>query len=386
MNRPYTFKDIKGHTGIVSYLQNNINEGTLPHFIIFDGPEGLGKTSMADLIALHLVYGSPDREDYKKAYEQIVCKNASNDYIKRYACSVEGGKQAALQIKDDMHATFLQDRPKVIICDECHGLTEQAQDVFLAETEFIDKNVYIIMLTTEVTKLRLSLRSRAVPITLQPLKRSEMVTLLREEVKLKNLKLQHENATIEMIADWSQCKPRTALNILNAFAPNSAVPLSQIRTLIGYIDTKDAVPLLKSLSGSLTFGLAYIEEVPLTNQLVSIVTECINLKSGVQSYKLKMDEIAYIQKELKDVSVEQLVTFLYGITMHTQLTKQSLIHAYLRAHTTYKVVVGAESAVNALVDENIQRQEAKANLDNTDVAQAKAPTFASLVDDATILM
>ena len=51
------------------------------------------------------------------------------------------------------------------------------------------------------------------------------------------------------------------------------------------------------------------------------------------------------------MSVEQLVTFLYGITMHTQLTKQSLIHAYLRAHTTYKVVVGAESAVNALVDE-----------------------------------
>ena len=33
-----------------------------------------------------------------------------------------------------------------------------------------------------------------------------------------------------------------------------------------------------------------------------------------------MDEIAYIQKELKDVSVEQLVTFLYGITMHTPIS------------------------------------------------------------------
>lgn len=385
MKRPYDFSDIKGHSGIVTYIKNRLQEGTLPHFIIFEGPEGLGKTSLADLIALHLVYGSSEREDYKRAYKEVVCKNTSNDYIKRYACSVEGGKNAALLIKDDMHATFLVDRPKVIICDECHGLTEQAQDVFLAETEFIDKNVYIIMLTTEITKLRLSLRSRAVPIQLQPLKRSEMITLLENEVKSKNLKLQHESATLQMIADWSQCKPRTALNILNAFAPNSAVQLTEIRTLIGYISTKDVIPLLKSLSGSLTFGLSYIEETPINDQIVTIVEECINIKSGIPSYRLKMDEISYIQSELKDVSVEQLVTFLYGVTTHARVTKQSVIHAYLRAHLAYKVVVDEEKSINALIDENIQRQDAQMRKETTMEAQSKAPTFASLLEGGTIL-
>lgn len=385
MQRPYTFDDIKGHSGIVSYIKNNLAEGTLPHFIIFEGPEGLGKTSLADLIALHLVYGSPEREDYKKAYEEVVCKNTSNDYIRRYKCSVDGGKQTALQIKDDMHATFTLDRPKVIICDECHGFSEQAQDVFLSETEFIGSNVYMFMLTTEITKLRASLRSRAVPMPLQPLKRSEMIKLLSGEVTARGLKLQHADATLQMIADWSQCKPRTALNILNAFTPNSSVPIENVRTLIGYIDAKDVAPLLKSLSGSLTFGLSYIEETPVNDQLITIVEECINIKSGIPSYRLKMEDIAYIQQELKDVSVEQLVTFLYGITIHPTITRQSLIHAYLRAHLAYKVVVKEEESINSMVDENIQRQDAQLNKEFSGVANSKAPTFEDLIERGTIL-
>ena len=52
----------------------------------------------------------------------------------------------------------------MIICDECHGLSDAAQDVFLADTEFLDDKVYMIMLTTELDKLKASLRSRALPI------------------------------------------------------------------------------------------------------------------------------------------------------------------------------------------------------------------------------
>lgn len=368
----------------MSYLKGNIEEGTLPHFLIFEGQEGLGKTSLADLIALHLVYGSSDREEYRKAYEEIVEKNSSNDYIRRYKCSVDGGKQIALQIKDDMHATFTLDRPKVIICDECHGFTEQAQDVFLSETEFISGQIYMIMLTTEITKLRASLRSRAVPITLQPLKRSEMLKLLRDEVAKRHLNLQHQDATLQMIVDWSQCKPRTALNILNAFSPNSSVPIEDVRSLIGYINARDVVPLLKSLSGSVTFGLSYIEEIPINNQLVTIVEECINLKTGTPSYRLKMDDVQYIQSELREVSIDQLITFLYGITMHTTLTKTGLIHAYLKAHNAYKVITAEETPINVLADEDVQRRELQ--IQNPEVAGAsKAPTFEDLFSEATIL-
>ena len=143
MKRPETFNDVKGHDWLVNYLVDNITKGTLHHFLILEGPEGLGKTSIADLIALSLVYGLNPSEKRDDAYKNVICKNLSNDNIKRFKCSVDGGKDVARQIKDEMNTTFTVQGPKVIICDECHGFTEQAQDVFLSETEFMDSNVYL---------------------------------------------------------------------------------------------------------------------------------------------------------------------------------------------------------------------------------------------------
>ena len=201
MRRPETFADIIGHDYLVTYFRDHIIKGTLPHFIIMSGPEGLGKTSLADLIALSLVYGLEPSPERTKAYNELIAGNGSNDYIKRFKCSEDGGKDAARLIKDEMHATFNLHRPKVIICDECHGLTEASQDLFLAETEFISDKVYVIMLTTEVGKLKASLKSRAVPIHLNPLKMQDMVKVLRREVEDKGLTIQNESATLQMIAE-----------------------------------------------------------------------------------------------------------------------------------------------------------------------------------------
>ena len=211
MKRPYTFNDIVGHDWLIQFIKEHIEKGTLHHFLILEGAEGLGKTSLADLIALNLVYGLQDSDAKKKAYDEIAVKNGSNDYIKKYKMSVEGGKEAAKEVIAEMHATFTLDKPKVIICDECHGLSDAAQDVFLADTEFLDDKVYMIMLTTELDKLKASLRSRALPIHFNTLKLSDMVTVLKNEVDAKHLQIQGGDATLSLIAEWAECKPRKIL-------------------------------------------------------------------------------------------------------------------------------------------------------------------------------
>ena len=99
MKRPYTFNDIVGHDWLIQFIKEHIEKGTLHHFLILEGAEGLGKTSLADLIALNLVYGLQDSEAKKKAYDEIAVKNGSNDYIKKYKMSVEGGKEAAKEVR-----------------------------------------------------------------------------------------------------------------------------------------------------------------------------------------------------------------------------------------------------------------------------------------------
>lgn len=382
MKRPETFNDIKGHPWLVQYLVDHINKGTLHHFLILEGPEGLGKTSLADLIALSLVYGlepSPERTD---AYNNVIVKGTSNDYIKRFKCSVEGGKDVAREIKDEMNNTFTLDRPKVIICDECHGLTEQAQDVFLSETEFISDKVYVIMLTTEVSKLKASLKSRAVPLHLNPLKMADMLALLREEVSRKQLNLQNPDAILTMIAEWSECKPRTGLNILNAFSNGSSVSLNMIRELVGYMDVEDVLPLLQSLSGSMTFGLHYISEMNINSTLISIVTECIAVKSGHASFKLKTKDIKLIREKLIDVKVEQLIEFLYCITKHQKLTRTDVINAYIKAHYSKETIVKQDTS-DLMAVEDIQRADAV--LEETHETLSKAPTLEDLFRDSKII-
>lgn len=364
MKRPETFDEIKGHPWLVQYLKNHLENGTLHHFLILEGAEGLGKTSIADILALSLVYGVNPSEEKHEAYERVVVKGESNDYIKRFKLSVDGGKDVAVQVKDEMSATFNLKRPKVIICDECHGLTKQAQDVFLSETEFIDEKVYVIMLTTEVDKLKPSLRSRAVPIHLNTLKQADMIEVLRAEVVARGLRLQNENAILTMIAEWSECKPRTGLNILNAFGNGSSVSNSAIRELIGYLDVQDVLPVLSSLSGSMTFGLNYINEMKIDQSIVNLVIECLNVKSGNSSYKLKMTDIVSIKEQLLSVSEEQLVTFLYGITKHSVLTKVDMINAYISAHASRSTLV-KEDTSELLAVEDTQRADIQQEIEGT---------------------
>ena len=382
MKRPETFDDIKGHPWLVNYLTDHLVKGTLPHFIILEGQEGLGKTSIADLLALYLVYGIQPSELKKKAYEDVVVSGKSNDNIKRFACSVEGGKDAAREIKDEMNTTFTVSGPKVIICDECHGLTDQAQDVFLAETEFIPEKVYIIMLTTEVSKLKASLQSRAVVIHMNPLKQSDMVAVLRNEVKAKRLNVQNEDVVLTMIAEWAECKPRAGLNILNAFNSDMAVSVTAIRELIGYMDVKDILPLLASLAGSVTFGLSYIAEMPISQNLASLVVECIAIKSGNASYKLKMNEITMIREQLTAVTVDQLVSFLYGITRFTKLTRTDVINAYIGAHPSRQLVTKADTR-DVLASEDIQRADIQMEIEHEGLS--KAPTLDDLLITSKVI-
>lgn len=382
MRRPETFEDIIGHDYFVEYFKNHIAKGTMHHFIIMDGPEGLGKTSFADIIALSIVYGLEKSPERDQAYLDVVVGNKSNDYIKRFKCSEDGGKDVARLIKDEMHATFNLHRPKVIICDECHGFTEQAQDVFLAETEFIDDKVYMIMLTTESNKLKASLKSRAVPIHLNPLKLQDMVKVLSKEVAAKNLQLQSEAATLQMIAEWADCRPRTGLNILNAFANGSTVSTNAVRELIGYMDVRDVVILLATLSGSMTYGLSYIMEMVINPTIISIVIECITVKSGQSSYKLKLDDVRFVREQLQDVTTEQLVKFLHGITRSNQLTRTGLINAYISSHNSYDVLVKPDTS-DMLGVENVQR--ANIAMEVAPEGMTSAPTLEDLMLSSDII-
>lgn len=382
MHRLRSFDDIVGHGWLTDILGKHLKNGTLPHFLIFEGPEGLGKTSIADLIAMNLVYGDEESDERTEAIKYVIDGNNSNDYIKKFKLSVDGGKEVAKEVLSELTNTFNLKRNKVVICDECHNLSSAAQDVFLSDTEFMKPNVYLIMLTTDVQVLRASLRSRATAFHLYPLKRAEMMQVLKRETAERRLNVQHEDVVLSMVSDWCECKPRTGLKILEAFADGSAVSGDTIRQMIGALDVDDILPLLTAISGSMTFGLSYISDMPINNTLIDIVVECIKLKTGSQSYKLKMEQITKVKQALSETPVDNLVEFLYGLTSQQPLTKTTVINAFLRAHVT-RDMLGQESTRSVLSQELNQKAEI-AHETNVN-KQTKAPTIEDLIANAEVI-
>lgn len=382
MHRLKSFDDIVGHGWLIDILRKHLEYGTLPHFLIFEGPEGLGKTSIADLLAINLVYGNEVSDERTDAIKYVIDGNNSNDYIKKFKLSVDGGKDAAKEVLAELTNTFNLTKNKVVICDECHNLSSAAQDVFLSDTEFIKPNVYLIMLTTDVQVLRASLRSRATSFHLYPLKRTEMLNVLKREVAERRLNVQHEDIVLSMVCDWCENKPRTGLKILEAFADGSAVSGDTIRQMIGSLDVDDVLPLLTSLGGSMTFGLSYIADITINNTLIDIVVECVKLKTGSQSYKLKMEQVQKVKQALTDLPVDNLIEFLYGLTGQQPLTRPVVINAFLRAHVS-REMLGKESTRSMLSQELAQKSEV--TRDVTTIRQTTAPTIEDLIANADVI-
>ena len=380
MNRLDSFNQVVGHDWLVGFLTEHLNNGTLPRFILFDGPEGCGKTTIATLLALNLVYGMADTDEKQAAFKELCENNRSTSYIKKFKLSVDNGKEAAKEVLAEMHSSFTAGHKKVLIGDEAHNLSEAAQDVFLEDSEFLPKDTYLFLLTTDVTKLKPALRSRATPIHIPALKLSDMMKVLKREVQVRNLHIQAEDATLQLIADWSNCRPRTGLSLLSAFADNSQVSTEVVRNLVGYLDVRDVLPLLKSLNGSITFGLAYITEMTINPTLVSIVSEIIRIKSGNMSYRLRMEEVTMIKQELTEVNVETLILFLYGLTATANLTRTSVIHAYLRAHHNMTELANQDSA--SILQTEIQQHVAEVKPAYTNL---KVPTLDDLLANSAVI-
>lgn len=376
MERIHSLDDVVGHKWVISYFKEGLRRGTLPHFIILEGPEGVGKTTIADLVAIELAYGSTSSEQRAEALSIVIDKKHSTDYIKKFECSVEGGKSAALEILEEMHSFANPERNKVILCDECHRFTPGAQDVILSNTEYLKDNVYVFMMTTDISVLQPALKSRAFIIRMPALTQGEMLTVLKKEAESRNLRIQAEGPTLAMIAEWAECKPRTGLRILEGFGNNSSVSAEMIRGLVGILDVSDVLPLLSTLSGSLTAGLTYISEMPLHSSIVPIVSEIVLLKSGGVSYKFSIDDMKRIKMALKDVNTEQLICFLEGITRQPSITRPLLINAYIRSHASRDLILQENSHENLELE--LQQKSIVLN-DITFNKNVQAPTLNELL-------
>ena len=353
LKRPHTFDDIIGHEVFKKYFIERIKRGTLPQFIVLEGPEGLGKTSIAEVIAITVNYGFDDSPQKTKAIQEVIDNRHSIDCIKKFNMAKDSGKDTAKEVLVELSPSMSTTGRKVVICDESHAIVESAQDVFLVETEYIPKNTYLIMCTTDKSKLKATLLSRAVCIPLSALTTSQMVQVLKKEAASRNLTIQGGDTMLRIIAEWADNKPRAALNILNAFGENDVVSTEMVREFIGSMDISEILPLVTSLAGSLTYGLTFISEMNFSDGLVDSLVEVLRIKMGQPSYKVSLEQYQDAKRKLENVPEEAIMKLLHSVASAPKLNRATMVSAYISAHMSYERIF--HSGREVLVEEQTQK-------------------------------
>lgn len=353
LKRPHTFDDIIGHEVFKKYFIERIKRGTLPQFIVLEGPEGLGKTSIAEVIAITVNYGFDDSPQKTKAIQEVIDNRHSIDCIKKFNMAKDSGKDTAKEVLAELSPSMSTTGRKVVICDESHAIVESAQDVFLVETEYIPKNTYLIMCTTDKSKLKATLLSRAVCIPLSALTTSQMVQVLKKEAALRNLTIQGGDTMLRIIAEWADNKPRAALNILNAFGENDVVSTEIVREFIGSMDISEILPLVTSLAGSLTYGLTFISEMKFSDGLIDSLVEVLRIKMGQPSYKVSLEQYQDAKRKLENIPEEAIMKLLHSVAGAPKLNRATMVSAYISAHMSYERIFNSGREV--LVEEQTQK-------------------------------
>ena len=322
----HQFSELVGHENLITFLKDHLEKGTLPQFILFEGDEGLGKSTLAKLLAYYLTGERPE------VAQRVIDENRATEDVLLYNMSINGGKDTAKDVETNLSLGLSNYPTKVIICDEAHGMSDAAQDVFLVSTEFLPKGVYLFMCTTDSQNLKPTLKSRAFTLHLNHLTNKEMTTLLARTAEERGLKIQAQAATLQMIAAWADGKPRVALNLLEGFAQGSAVSQDVVKELIDYLSVDDILPILTSFNSSMTQGLSYISEMKLNTSFVPLLVEILKIQTGAASFKVSYTDTHRVREALREVPADAILKFTYLVAGMQRHTRSGLISAYLQSH------------------------------------------------------
>ena len=254
--RPCTLDEFLGSSSVIKLVHNYLSKNTLPHVLLLTGDSGLGKTTLARIISLHL--NCEELVDNNPCLKCASCRSilASNSIdVHEVNVGSNNGKDAVDGLVSDLAAAPFSSKNKVIIFDEAHKLSTAAQALLLKKLEDCYSHVYIIFCTNEPEKLSNKSNDddpfldRCKILHLSPLSSDEILEMLENVAQFEGVSYSLE--VLRYICDLSMGTPRKALNFLDSVITEGTWSLDNIKPLLTgiilYDDDTETIDLCKLL-------------------------------------------------------------------------------------------------------------------------------------------
>ena len=325
-------KDIKGHKQIVKWFESCIKNDNLPQVILIDGVPGIGKSSIAKIVACEIACrDNPDKlQEYK---DSVIDNDKSMPGVRLYNMSNLKSADAVKEVKADLSFGVNQLSRKVIIMDEAHGMTQEQQDSLLVSFESLQLGIYIIICTTDASSLGEAFMSRCIRRRLNGLTEPEIHTLIRERIHDNRLKFDlNLNFVIKIIASYTGNEPRRAINLLDSFKPDTLVTKEELETFVNIYEGKDIIILADYLySGNILNGLKFIKDMDMTNTFISTLLEVVRIAYGDISVLLGREDSIRLEEITKSDGGFRLLEFAADCSSKGRITR-NLISGFFLKH------------------------------------------------------
>jgi DNA polymerase III subunit gamma/tau len=252
--RPKSFPELLGQDHVVKALTHALDQGRLHHAWLFTGTRGVGKTTIARILAKALNCIGPDGQGKMTSQPCGKCAACLEidagryvDYIEMDAASNRGVDEMAQLLEKASYAPS-NGRYKVYMIDEVHMLTNHAFNAMLKTLEEPPEHVKFILATTDPQKIPVTILSRCLQFNLKqmpvPLIVEHLQTVLAAE------KVESEIGALRVLAKAAQGSMRDALSLTDQAIAYAAGTVTQesVRNMLGTLDDAYLIQVLDALA------------------------------------------------------------------------------------------------------------------------------------------
>ena len=241
------FSEIVGQDHITQTLARALAQGKVSHAYLFTGPRGVGKTSVARILA-HAINGLPYTGD-DNHLDIIEIDAASNRRIDEMR-----------ELREKVHSAPTSAQFKVYIIDEVHMLTKEAFNALLKTLEEPPAHVVFILATTEAHKLPATISSRTQQHNFRPIEPGAVVKHLQAIAKKEKIDI--DEPAFQLIAKQGGGSFRDSISLLDQVrhSADGQITVDDVRGVVGLAPAAIISGLVEALADNSTAIIDLVQQ------------------------------------------------------------------------------------------------------------------------------
>ena len=288
--RPHSLDEIVSQNHATDILRRSLKQGKISHAYLLTGPKGVGKTSIARILA-HQINQIPYDDD-EPHLDIVEIDAASNN-----------GIEDIRDLRDRANIAPIASSHKIYIIDEVHMLSKQAFNALLKTLEEPPAHVIFILATTDLHKVPATIISRTQHFAFHSISRIDLATQLKKIAKSEKIKI--SDSALDVIASLGDGSFRNAISILDQMSgyadKDSGITNELVESTIGLASTDSVQTLMNAVAdGDVTKVINTLDK--LENDGIQPGTLTDQLIETSRNRLIKQPQMVELLDSLLDVS------------------------------------------------------------------------------------